>query len=419
MNTVTDATDGQTTALGDEAGVILVFSGGGARSAAFGFGVLDSLSSTITRKGHALTDTVDVVGGVSGGGILAAYFAAKGPKGLGGFRQDFLEANPEKSLSMRFSPLNMVRGYRGGVNDVTALPNWLDKNLFHGKRFGDLPARPRLLLHATDLYNRMPFTFDASGFADLCSDIESYPLSLAVSASAAVPLAFAPVVLRNYSTGCPLSTLPWSKGRRRPEGLMDMEVDRGIGRLRTDPSIQYLKLYDGGLVDGTGALVLTEALRHPAPYPLPSERAREIRHILVLVVDASTRWGGALSETAALPFAPETLVAAVDAMINIPNIQSVDRLKPSLASWTSRLAAWRCLPGRRHSCTLPTVDIARIALSDIASPALRNRILSLHNRFTLKPDDSRFLEGLGQTELQRNPDYRRFLRRIRASAPPA
>ena len=35
-------------------------------------------------------------------------------------------------------------------------------------------------------------------FSALCSDLTSYPVSLAVAASAAVPVVFAPIVIQNY-----------------------------------------------------------------------------------------------------------------------------------------------------------------------------------------------------------------------------
>ncbi len=404
-------------ALGDGAGVIVLFSGGGARSAAFGYGVLDRLRRTATGKGHDLAEAVDVVGGVSGGGVLAAYAALYGPDRIDGFRRDFLLADPEESMSMRLSPANLIRGYRGGINDVTGFPAWLDRHLFRGARLGDLPARPRLLLHATDLYNRMPFAFDRPSFAAICSDHARYPLALAVGASAAVPVAFAPVVLRNYSAGCPVP--PAAKEAAAPlrEGLFEREFDRSEARLRQSSDIRYLKLYDGGLVDGTGVQGLTLSLARPAPEPLTPARAREIRHLLVLVVDASTRWGGSLSETEALPKAPETLVAAVDAMINIPNLQGVDGLRTALPRWQAGLRRFRCGAVASLDCRGPSVDLARIALSDIEDPALLKRILGLHNRFTLKPEEVDFLGGLGDRLLTANPDYRRFLARLKGKGP--
>ena len=61
--------------------VAVTLSGGGARAAAFGLGVLRELKATqFQLDGHPTTllDQVVLVSGVSGGSILAAHFAAFG-----------------------------------------------------------------------------------------------------------------------------------------------------------------------------------------------------------------------------------------------------------------------------------------------------------------------------------------------------
>ena len=63
--------------------------------------------------------------------------------------------------------------------------------------------RPRVWINASDIYNRTAFIFAPVTFSALCSDITSYPVSLAVAASAAVPVVFAPVVIQNYHRRLP------------------------------------------------------------------------------------------------------------------------------------------------------------------------------------------------------------------------
>ncbi len=54
--------------------------------------------------------------------VLASYFALHGRAGLDSFRRDFLGRNVEASLRTSFSPANLLRGYRGGVNDLSGVP---------------------------------------------------------------------------------------------------------------------------------------------------------------------------------------------------------------------------------------------------------------------------------------------------------
>ena len=183
----------------------LSFSGGGTRAAAFSFGVLTELerSRAGSSKAKSLLDRVDFISGVSGGSVTAAYFGLKKRAALDDFRERFLLRNAEESLNTSVSLGNIARAFGGGVND-SQFTNWLDLNLFDGARFEALreDRRPRVWINASDIYNRTPFVFGRTAFDALCSDIRSYRIAEAVAASAAVPLAFAPIVLETFPGGC-------------------------------------------------------------------------------------------------------------------------------------------------------------------------------------------------------------------------
>lgn len=412
-----------------DAAVVLVFSGGGARSAAFGYGVLASLAQTrSTTAGRSLADDVAVAAGVSGGAMLASYFVLHGPAGLPGFRRDFLARNAEASLRTSLSPANLLRGYRGGINDRNGLPPWLDTNLYHGATLGmlDRPGRPRLVIHATDLYNRAPFIFDRTSFAAICSNFDDYPLAYAVAASAAVPIAFAPITLRNYRSNCPAGAeaarAAGAKAEIPGQSLVERQYREALDRYRSAGDLNFLKLYDGGLVDGIGTSALLHLLNRGAPEPLPAETASRVRHLLFIVVDASTRLGGSLSETPDSPYATDAIVAATDALMNIPNLQSFDDLRRRLPSWRQELMRWRCRRTALPSCRDLDTSIIRVALADIQEPATARRILALHNTLTLRSEDVAFLSDLGRRLLVQQPGYQRFLARLRRqsnSAAPA
>lgn len=196
------------------------------------------------------------------------------------------------------------------------------------------------------------------------------------------------------------------------------EYADSLGRYETAKDLNYLKLYDGGLVDGVGTQSLLHLMDRAAPEPVPAERAMRLRHLMVIVVDASTRIGGELSKTVDSPKAPDAIVAAIDAMINIPNLQSFDALRDHLPAWRDKFVKWRCqIGGAKRGCGDLDVGIVRLALSDISDPALARRILGLHNRLSLEAKDVDFLAGLGRRLLLEQPDYQRFLDRIKRSGP--
>src|SRR5210317_663738 len=65
----------------DKLFVILTFSGGGTRAAAFSYGVMEKLKTTtimVDGQPRRLLDEVDVISSVSGGSFTAAYFGLFG-----------------------------------------------------------------------------------------------------------------------------------------------------------------------------------------------------------------------------------------------------------------------------------------------------------------------------------------------------
>jgi len=91
--------------------IILVFSGGGTRAAAFSYGVLEFLRRTevIDSKGRKirLLDEVDVITSVSGGSFTALACGLYGEKLFAEYEQRFLKRDVEGEIIARaFSPLN-------------------------------------------------------------------------------------------------------------------------------------------------------------------------------------------------------------------------------------------------------------------------------------------------------------------------
>src|SRR5262245_2495636 len=66
----------------DKLFVVLTFSGGGKRAAAFSYGVLEALRdvkvTTPDGEIHPLLDEIDLISAVSGGAFTAAYYAMNG-----------------------------------------------------------------------------------------------------------------------------------------------------------------------------------------------------------------------------------------------------------------------------------------------------------------------------------------------------
>ena len=332
----------------DDVLLALSFSGGGTRAAAFSFGVLQELDRS--RPGSAsaktLLDRVDFVSGVSGGSVTAAYFGLKRRAALDDFRERFLLRNAEEGLKTQLSLGNIGRALGGGVND-SQLTDWLDRNLFDGARFDALreDRRPRVWINASDIYNRTPFVFGKTAFDALCSDIRSYRVAEAVAASAAVPLAFAPIVLETYPGGCAAPLPQWLERVRHNPNAQPLLRSFAEAQARyRDGSMRYVKLLDGGLVDNYGLSGLSIGLlAAQRPYePLTERQAVKLRRILFLVVDAGRGVSGNFVQTLEGPHGVELVAAAADTAIDASVRSSYAAFSTLADDWNGKLKRWRC-----------------------------------------------------------------------------
>src|SRR5690242_6555067 len=116
--------------------VILAFSGGGTRAAAFSYGVLEALRriEIVTNSGRniRLLDEVDLISGVSGGSFTALAYGLYGEKLFGDYEARFLKRNVQGQLTARFlNPLNWAALSSTGVGRSELAAQLYDEILFH------------------------------------------------------------------------------------------------------------------------------------------------------------------------------------------------------------------------------------------------------------------------------------------------
>src|SRR5438094_8500379 len=189
--------------------VILAFSGGGTRAAAFSYGVLEFLRRTeiVGPKGNTgrLLDEVDVITGVSGGSFTALAYGLYGDKLFDDYEQRFLKRNVQGEIIARaLSPAYWGKlGSTGwGRSELAAQLD--DEILFNGATFGDLDrgSVPLILASATDLSTGSRFVFNQRTFDVICSDLNAVSLSRAAAASSAVPVVLSSITITNYGGTC-------------------------------------------------------------------------------------------------------------------------------------------------------------------------------------------------------------------------
>ena len=420
----------------DDIAIGLAFSGGGMRAAAFSHGVLTGFAETSirTRSGPvSLIDRIDLVSGVSGGAVPAAYFGLKKRDALADFREKFLLRDAEESLNTSVNITNISRGFAGGINDATQFPRWLDANLFHGATFADLSTtkRPRVSINASDIYNRTPFLFGRGAFGALCSDVSSYPLSLAVAASAAVPVFFSPVVIQNFHDQCPLPLPEWvERVRSNPDSppMLRQYADAIVRYRKVD--VKYVKLLDGGLVDNYGLAGFTiSRLLSTAPHgPLSAQEGVKLRRLLFLVVDAGRSPAGGWSNTVAGPSGIDLIMATADTATGSSAAQSYTSFSEMMNDWHVKLVNWRCRlsaaerarlgAGPGWNCRDVKFFVGRIGFEQLGQQRAAE-LDAVETRFKLPVQQVDLLIASGRDALMASTKFRAFLQSLGSAPAPS
>lgn len=402
----------------------LSFSGGGTRAAAFSFGVLSELERIPVRGAQGpMIDRLEFISSVSGGSVTAAYYGLKRKAALADFRERFLLRNAEEGLQTNLNLATFSRALAGGINDSTGFPRWLDANLFDGATFADLRAegRPRVWINASDIYNRTPFVFGPVTFGAICSDLSQYPLSQAVAASAAVPVAFAPVVIQSFPTKCDRPLPPWIErvrnNRNAPPLLAGFAT--AISKYH-DGAVPFIKLLDGGLVDNFGLSGFTIArLSSDTPYgPLNPRQAVKLRRAMFLVVDASAsgpspEW----IQTVEGPAGADLVRASTDTVLGASVAGSFTAFNSTINDWQAALIRWRCGlssaervkygAGPGWNCRDIKFFVGRLGFDQL-DPARAASLGTVPTRFRLSPEEVDSVVDAGRDTLRGSTVFKSF-----------
>ena len=408
----------------------VAFSGGGMRASAFSYGVLNELDRyqmQTDRGPRRMTEMVDLISGVSGGSVTAAYFGLKGREGLAEYRSQFLDRDAEQGFDTDVNLASVVRIFQdGGVNDRSKFPRWLDENVFGGATYASLFARKRPLvwIAASDIYSRVPFVFEPITFNVLCSDLSKVRLSEAVAASAAVPGVFIPMNVENFGGAC---------GGRVPQFMQRAALSdtspatlqasgAALMRYRGDPErYRYVKLLDGGLTDNFGihSLAIARSSRDRPYMPMTAEQAVRVNRFLYLVVDAGRGPAGDWQRKKASPDGMEIASIVTDVAIDSGVYKGYDYFSAIMKEWQADLRRWRCtlsssevlalrgtLSGWR--CGDVNFSVGRVTFSD-AGPELKAQLDQVPTRFKLDPATIDLLVTGGEAALRNNTTFRNFL----------
>lgn len=396
----------------------VTLSGGGARAAAFGLGVLQELKATqfeLDGRETTLLDEVGLISGVSGGSVLATYYAAFGDETFERFDSDFLRVNFQTGLVRQaLSPSTLYELSSPWYGRSNVLEKRL-QTVFRGTTFGELRKRrpwPRLLVTATDLTTGAPFEFTPEQFALICSNLETVPLSFAVAASSSVPLLLSPMTVRNHAGSCPPAAqrYPDRQGKRNLSARFLRKIAESYRNAEQRP---YIHLVDGGLVDNLGVRGLIDhtiasGSLHDAFENLPPS---SVQRIVLVVVNSERDSADRIDQSDRVP----GMIQVLDSMIFGAGSRWTEETT-EIVKDAARRAAEELRQGRGQegSPFAPDAEIfvINIRLRDLPEEAERQTLLHVPTAFEILPAHSRQLQEAGRELLRRSPEFQRLRRSL-------
>lgn len=411
----------------------LSFSGGGMRASAFSYGVIEELSAQRSRTGNvekSLIDDVVFVSGVSGGSVPAAYLALHGAEAVPAFRDEFLYKDPQSSFDTSISLGSLLAVYGGGLNSKTGFQAWLDENLFHGATFGDIAKQedaPILWINASDVYSDTVFTFDDETFGALCSDLEVFKLSEAVSAASAVPGVFSPIVIESFAGQCGFEEPAWVSQSldSQDASLVVRNLALAFRRYQDREEIRYLKLYDGGITDNLGIhRVITHRERDGSLIsPIVPKQAVRMKNLLFIVVNAATKPKNNFTKEIEGPNGVAGIGAVVDTLMATATARTRDDFFEAMEIWRDDIIKYRCglskermheLIGDRPGwdCKDVHFDVLDLRFDQVKDQSLLAELEAIPTAYVLPQAQTDLLVKTAGDLLRNNPKFKDLLGRL-------
>jgi NTE family protein len=411
--------------------VILAFSGGGTRAAAFSYGVLETLRDmqVTTKSGREVRvlDTVDVITGISGGSFTALAFGLHGEKLFDMYEASFLKRNVQGELLKRaLDPFNWPSLASSGWGRSELAANMYDELLFKGATFKDLRRDgPRILVSATDLADGTRLIFSPENFDVLCTDLSSVRLARAAAASSAVPVVLPSITIDNYGGTCGYRLPPWAKlfldnpdpprpAARTVKRLQELEAfaDR--------EHRPFLHLVDGGVSDNVGMRGVLDVLStfeslHAAGQKTPYDH---VRNIFIFVVNSLATPPNDWDRHENPPALFDVLIKATGTPIDRYSYDTVETLRDIQARWASMREirdAIKTYPAlgdrlqtvmRAPDITIRVVDVSFGVLPDKGE---RDYLNTLPTSFVLDDDAVDRLRVAAKNAILASPEVQRLI----------
>ena len=410
--------------------LLVAFSGGGTRAAAFSYGVLEELRRTpVVVAGHEarMLDQVDAISSVSGGSFTALAYALYGERLFEVFESRFLKRNVEQALiTDLINPFNWPAMTFGAFTRSDLAARYYDEFLFDGATFGDLVDKPGPLVVAssTEFSSGYRFTFTQGMYDLICSRLSTTRLSLAATASSAVPVAFAPVTLTNWGGTCGMQFPKWTERLSGLNTVDTLSLNQRLDQLRILQDSErrpWLHLVDGGVSDNLGLraiLDLLEVLESREDFHTQLELGK-VRRVAVIVVNSQSSPTPGWDRTPGGPNLVDVILQAASVPIDHNSMDSIILMQSMLERW-KLVGEVQTLEAKLHRASdraQSPIEFYPIVLdfAGIPDAAEREFFLGLPTSLALPAETIDRLRGIGGTLLRASPQFQQFLRAVQGS----
>jgi NTE family protein len=403
----------------DKLFVVVTFSGGGKRAAAFSFGVLEALRNvnvtTPDGEQHSLLDEIDLISAVSGGAFTAAYYALNGKEAFDSYAPRFLNHDTENDLWNKvLSPVNWPRLAKPLVSRTDLEVEYFDEALFDGATVYDVMTRsPRVIVSATDLVRAKPFAFTREQLNGICVDPKSVPVARAVFASAATPIYFAPLVMRSYAGRCGYQ--PPDSVSADAVGEEDVYRRERADRLLSfldSTNYPYLHLADGALADNLGARAILDevALGETVTDALRRNGFSRARRMLFIVVDARTDFDPKYAKQPEPLGIKNVADAVVSVTFNRYSFETMNLMRQRVKRWENEVRGTRCKMALAiPDCDKFDVDLVELSFERVRDKGEREYLDRVPTAFTLSAEQIIRLRRAAHLLVDESAELRVFL----------
>ena len=395
--------------------MMVAFSGGGSRAAAVGWKTLETLKRipyTFTADGRQvesnLAREIDLVAGISGGSFAAAAWCLCGGD-LAPFQKRFVERDIQGALARNlFSSKGVVAAFSRRYARINFAAELYDEEVYESKTFADLPARPILRIHSTDLALGRRFTFTPDTFARLGSNLGNYPIGYACAASSAFPILLTPLTLRNFGPPLDLSQdVEYVLGKKNARTDLNADLRTKAWEYYNNKTNEYIHLADGGLVDNQGLQsILDEFETNGIINRRINYSVQPLKRLIIVNVNAGV---AGENQSGRSPLPPSIASVVESSMVSSMDVLSARRWMDIRDKCIEMFKA--AIDRRADTPSLSHLEEPyriEVSFRNIRDPDLRRQAMALPTSFKLSPEQLALIDKVVPELLKEDPELKRL-----------